>query len=159
LAKPHWNGLAVFTCTRAVAEAIIADQQHARAIERDRLTRTGLTAAIDDALAPMWFDGDHNVVDERALYGDEEGLSRIAPDGDGLYVVNGWRWTWEALDPAVFDQIVGVIPPAGSSRCSSSSCTPRCGHCTIGSPSPPCATSSSPAATPRPQCSDSTDAR
>jgi len=98
-----WNGWAVFTCTREVAEAIVADQGRLRKAERARMEASGergrnRARAVNEAIVPMWWDGDEIVVDERAIYGEDEGLSRVAPDGDGLYVVNGWRWTWEAVD-------------------------------------------------------------
>jgi hypothetical protein len=55
--------VAVFRCTREVAEAVIADQQRLRGAERARLAADGLcddelTARLDEAIAPMWLDGD-----------------------------------------------------------------------------------------------------
>jgi hypothetical protein len=113
-----WNGWAVFTCAREVAEAIVADQWRLRDAERARLRAQGLrgaalTARLDEAFASMWFDGDDIVVDERATHGDTDGLSRISPDTHGRYVVNGWNWTWTAVDPADCDRIAGRIPPDG----------------------------------------------
>jgi len=113
-----WNAFAVFACAREVAEAIVADQQRLRDAERARLHTEGvrgpaLTARLDEAFAPMWFDGDEIVVDERATHGDADGLSRIGPDEQGRYVVNGWNWTWTAVDPADCDRIAGRIPPDG----------------------------------------------
>ncbi|HEX8628711.1 MAG TPA: hypothetical protein VF755_11125 [Catenuloplanes sp.] len=112
-----WNGFAVFGCTREVAEAIVADQEHRRETERLRYagelqSDDDLRQALDELWTPMYFDGDEIVVDERATYG-EEGLSRIAPDDDGRYIVNGWRWTWQAVHPASCDRIVGKVPPPG----------------------------------------------
>jgi hypothetical protein len=114
----EWNGWAVFTCTREVAEAIVADQGRLRKAERARVEASGVRGrnranAVNEAIAPMWWDGADIVVDERAAHGDDEGLSRITPDDDGRYVVNGWNWTWEAVDPADCDRIAGTIPPFG----------------------------------------------
>ncbi len=107
----RWNGFAVFACTREVAEAIVTEQQRLREAERLRLQADGLdddelTARLDELLAPMSWDDDQIVVDERAVHG-AEGLSRITPDEQGKYVVNGWCWTWEAVDPADCDRIAG----------------------------------------------------
>jgi hypothetical protein len=111
-----WNGFAVFVCTREVAEAIVADQQ----VHRDQL-RTDLIAdgrspadadrGVDEALARMSIDGDTIVVDETALTGDADAVSRIDPDRDGLYQVMGGSWTWEPVDPYDCDRIVGELPP------------------------------------------------
>lgn len=113
-----WNGWAVFTCTRAVAEAIVAEQGRLRKAERARIEAGAVRGrnrarAVNEAICPMWWDGDEIVVDERVMHPGDEGLSRIAPDEDGLYIVNGWRWTWRAVDPADCDQIAGLIPPYG----------------------------------------------
>jgi hypothetical protein len=32
------------------------------------------------------------------------------PDADGRYVVMGWNWCWEAVDPYACDRIVGDLP-------------------------------------------------
>jgi len=114
-----WNGWAVFACTREVAEAIVADQQRLRDAERARLAAEGLdgdelTARLDEAIAPMRFDGDDILVDERAGYdNDPDALSRITPDTDGRYVVCGWSWTWTAVDPGDCDRTAGQLPPRG----------------------------------------------
>jgi hypothetical protein len=55
----------------------------------------------------MYWDGDEIVVDQRVTYGEEDGVSRVAPDEQGPYVVNGWRWTWTKVDPADCDRIAG----------------------------------------------------
>ncbi|MDT5025773.1 MAG: hypothetical protein QOE61_2199 [Micromonosporaceae bacterium] len=111
-----WNGWAVFACTRQVAEAIVAEQERVRGQERHRLAAAGLAAdeldARVDDIAPMRFDGDEIVVDERRNYG-EDGVSRIGPGDDGRYVVNGWSWTWTAVDPAACDRITGTLPVYG----------------------------------------------
>lgn len=111
-----WNGGAVFACTRAVAETIVAEQERLRSQERDRLAALGLTGEdldtqVDD-ITPMYFDGEEIVVDERRNHG-EGGVSRIGPRDDGRYVVNGWSWTWTAVDPTACDRIAGTIPAYG----------------------------------------------
>ncbi|GAB3147163.1 hypothetical protein GCM10027290_30010 [Micromonospora sonneratiae] len=60
----------------------------------------------------MSWDGDEIVVAEQATYG-EDGISRIAPDEHGQYMVNGWRWPWTVVDPADCDRIIGRPPTAG----------------------------------------------
>ncbi|SCL26060.1 hypothetical protein GA0070616_3231 [Micromonospora nigra] len=110
-----WNGWAVFSCTRAVAEAIVADQQRHRDQYRHRLREQGVPAddldrRVDAALANLTFDGDVIVADQRALADDPHAIDRIAPGGDGRYVVMGRSWCWEAVDPYDCDRIVGDLP-------------------------------------------------
>ncbi|MFI5951884.1 DUF4314 domain-containing protein [Micromonospora chalcea] len=113
----YWNGWAVFSCTRDVAEAIVADQQRHRDRYRDRLREQGVPAGdldrqVDEALADLSFDGDVIVADQRALSGDPDAIDRITADGDGRYVVMGRSWCWEAVDPYACDRIVGDLPDA-----------------------------------------------
>lgn len=112
-----WNGWAVFACTRDVAEAIVTEQELLRGQERHRLAALGLTGeALDtqvDDITPMHFDGAEIVVDERRNYGGDDAVSRIGPAEDGRYVVNGWSWTWTAVDPTACDRIAGTIPVYG----------------------------------------------
>jgi hypothetical protein len=98
-----WNGWAVFRCTREVAEAIVADQQQHREQYR----------AVDEAYTSLVFDGDAIVADQRVLCDDPQAIERITPDPDGRYVVMGWNWCWEAVDPALCERIVGQLPPVG----------------------------------------------
>lgn len=111
----RWNGWAVFSCTRTVAEAIVADQQRHRDQYRQSLRDEGvleddLDRRVDEALAGLSFDGDVIVADQRALSDDPDAIDRIAPDGDGRYVVMGRSWCWEAVDPYACDRIVGDLP-------------------------------------------------
>ncbi|MBQ1050825.1 DUF4314 domain-containing protein [Micromonospora sp. C51] len=111
----HWNGWAVFACTRDVAEAIVADQQRHRDQYRHRLREQGVPAddldrQVDTALADLSFDGDVIVADQRALSDDPQAINRITPNGDGRYVVMGRSWCWEAVDPYACDRIVGDLP-------------------------------------------------
>ena len=111
----YWNGWAVFSCTRNVAEAIVADQQRHRDRYRDSLREQGVPAddldrRVDEALADLSFDGDVLVADQRALSGDPDAIDRITADGDGRYVVMGRSWCWEAVDPYACDRIVGDLP-------------------------------------------------
>ncbi|MET7968766.1 DUF4314 domain-containing protein [Micromonospora sp. NPDC005305] len=110
-----WNGWAVFTCTRGVAEAIVADQQAARDRYRRDLAVRGVSGAaqdrmVDEALARMRFDGDVIHVDQTVAYGDPDAVERIAPDTQGRYVVMGRSWTWIAVHPYDCDRIVGDLP-------------------------------------------------
>jgi hypothetical protein len=111
----YWNGWAVFSCTRPVAEAIVADQQRQRDQHRQNLRDEGvpegdLDRRVDAALANLHFDGDVLVADQRALTYDPEAIERVAPDSDGRYVVMGRSWCWEAVDPYACDRIVGDLP-------------------------------------------------
>ncbi|WP_433458414.1 DUF4314 domain-containing protein [Micromonospora sp. CA-248212] len=111
----HWNGWAVFSCTRPVAESIVADQQRHRDQHRDSLRDAAVPAddldrRVDAALADLSFDGDVIVADQRTMSADPQAIERIAPDGDGRYVVMGRSWCWEAIDPYDCHRIVGDLP-------------------------------------------------
>lgn len=115
-----WNGWAVFDCTRQVAEAIVAEQQRLRQAERARLRGAGVTDTdldhlVDEALCRLFFDGDAIVADD-GPGGDPAAVTRILPDPDGRYVVMGWAWCWEAVDPESCDSIVGQIPAPGTQQ-------------------------------------------
>ncbi|PZG13449.1 hypothetical protein C1I95_23640 [Micromonospora craterilacus] len=110
----RWNGWAVFRCSRQVAAEIVIEQDRLREAERRLLQAAGcsgadLAAAVDEAFAPMAWDGDQIVVDERVTYGDA-GIIRIDPDVDGQYVVKGWAWTWTVVAPDDCDRIAGRPP-------------------------------------------------
>ncbi|WP_371409322.1 DUF4314 domain-containing protein [Micromonospora zamorensis] len=111
----HWNGWAVFSCTRAVAEAIVTDQQRHRDQYRHSLRDEGvpedeLDRRVNAELANLSFDGDVIVADQRTTSDDPDAIERIAPDGDGRYVVMGRSWCWEEVDPYACDRIVGDPP-------------------------------------------------
>lgn len=113
-----WNGWAVFSCTRAVAEAIVADLQDQRGREQQRLRATGvaeqdLDGRVDAEFAVLSFDGDTIVADQRVLSDDPEAVERITPDNDGRYVVMGGTWCWEAVHPYRCDRIAGDLPAPG----------------------------------------------
>ncbi|WP_233513751.1 DUF4314 domain-containing protein [Micromonospora craterilacus] len=117
----HWDGWAVFSCTRPVAEAIVADQQRHRDEYRNSLRELGVPAddldrRVDAELADLSFDGDVIVADQRALSDDPQAIERLAPDGDGRYVVMGRSWRWEAVDPYACDRIVGDLPAPGTQQ-------------------------------------------
>lgn len=117
----QWNGWAVFSCTRQVAEAIVADQQHQRTLHRNRLQRAGMPAAeahrqVDQTMVSLAFVGDAIVVDQRVMLDDPGAVERITPDHDGRYVVMGGSWQWEAVDPYRCDRIVGDLPAAGDEQ-------------------------------------------
>ncbi len=116
-----WNGWAVFRCTREVAEGIVADQQQHRLQYRESLRDGGTAEAdldrmVDQAYTSLVFDGDTIVADQRVMYDDPEAIERITPDADGRYVVMGWNWCWEAVDPTVCDRVVGQLPPLGGQQ-------------------------------------------
>ncbi len=97
-----WNGWAVFTCTRQVAEAIVADQGwmradlHARESARGQ-SETEAAASVDASMCAMWFDGDTIVVDQRAVDQDPDSIDRITARADGSRVVMGWNWCWTVV--------------------------------------------------------------
>ncbi|MBM0255857.1 DUF4314 domain-containing protein [Micromonospora sp. 4G55] len=110
-----WNGWAVFTCTREVAEAIVADQSDARDRYRQHLAAQGITGErqewmVDESMARLWFEGDVIVADETRVHDDPDAIERITPDPDGRYVVMGRAWTWIAVHPYDCDRIAGHIP-------------------------------------------------
>jgi hypothetical protein len=113
-----WNGWAVFTCTREVAEAIVADQQAARDRYRRYLAMQGVAAEadlgglVDQSMGRMWFDGDVIVADDTRVQDDAEAIERMGPNPDGHYVVMGWSWTWLPVHPYDCDRIAGTIPDA-----------------------------------------------
>ncbi|MBM0226137.1 DUF4314 domain-containing protein [Micromonospora sp. ATA51] len=110
-----WNGWAVFTCTRQVAEAIVAEQQAARDRYRQHLAARGVTGVqldrlVDESMARMRFDGDVIDVDETRVHGDPDAVEHIAPDPNGEYTVMGRAWTWIAVHPYDCHRIAGDIP-------------------------------------------------
>ena len=114
----RWNGWAVFTCTREVAEAIIADQEERRQRLRDELRDRGVADAdiehrVDAELARLFFDGNVFVADLRLLQDDPDAIERTISDSDGRYVVMGGIWCWEPVDPYQCDHVVGDIPAHG----------------------------------------------
>jgi hypothetical protein len=119
-----WNGWAVFSSTRPVAEAILADQHQHRREHRDALRAQGLPepdldAHVDAALTNLWFDGDVIVADQRAQYDDPEAIDHIRPDAAGRYVVMGWNWCWEPVDPtsATASSVISPSPTNRSNSC------------------------------------------
>ncbi|WP_260428560.1 DUF4314 domain-containing protein [Micromonospora globispora] len=111
----NWNGWAVFTCTRQVAEAIVADQQAARGRYRKHLAAHGVAGVqqdrmVDESMARMRFDGDVIDVDETRVHGDPDAVDRITAGADGRYTVMGRSWTWIAVHPYDCDRITGDIP-------------------------------------------------
>jgi len=94
-----WNGWAVFTCTRPVAEAMDADR------------------VVDSTAAILTFNADAIIVDQRRVEDDPQAIERIEPDEAGQYVVMGRSWCWDAVDPYDCDHIVGDLPhPAGQQQ-------------------------------------------
>ncbi|BFU47721.1 DUF4314 domain-containing protein [Krasilnikovia sp. MM14-A1004] len=114
----RWNGWAVFSCTREVAEAIVADQQEQRRDLRESLHRHGvpepdLDRQVNMQLTELRFDGDVIIADQRAQCDDPEAIEHISPSRDGRYVVMGWNWCWQAVDPYDCDRILGDLPNPG----------------------------------------------
>ncbi|MEV8504508.1 hypothetical protein AB0368_06705 [Actinoplanes sp. NPDC051475] len=117
----RWNGWAVFSCTRKVAEAIVAEQQTVREQYRNEQRHQGkqgadLESLVDQMWANLYFDGDVIVADQRQMYDDPEAIDRIMPDADGRYVVMGWNWCWDAVDPLDCERIVGDLPEPGDEQ-------------------------------------------
>ncbi|MFI7081831.1 DUF4314 domain-containing protein [Micromonospora sp. NPDC049903] len=117
----HWNGWAVFSCTRTVAEAIVDDQhrhrdQHRRHLRAEGVPADELDGRVDATLADLSFDGDVIVADQRAMFDDPDAIDRITPDADGRYVVMGYSWCWEAVDPYDCARIVGDLPDQPNPR-------------------------------------------
>jgi hypothetical protein len=115
------NGWPVFTLTRPVAEAVVADRQRLRAESRHRLAAAGVPAdqldqTVNQELAVLVFDGDTLVADRRGPRDGPRAVERIIPDTEGRYTVMGARWCWMAVDPYDCDRIVGEPPdpPAGA---------------------------------------------
>jgi hypothetical protein len=98
----RWNGWAVFTVTRPVAQAIVAHHQSTSTA----LMHTHMTGGADVAdawlatLAGMpsvcWLD-DLIVVDSRVLHADETMVEISAPSAGGRYSI-GWGWRWDDVD-------------------------------------------------------------
>lgn len=110
-----WNGWAVFSCTRQVADAIVADLEQVREAERDSLRTAGVTEKdlerqVNATLTALGFDGDTLVADQRVMQGDPQAIERVDPDVDGRYVVMGRNWQWQAVDPNRCTRIVGDLP-------------------------------------------------
>ncbi|WP_250008780.1 DUF4314 domain-containing protein [Actinoplanes sp. M2I2] len=117
----RWNGWAVFSCTRPVAEAIVTGHQDQRALVRAGLQQQGLPDAeldhrVDTELADLRFDGDVLIADQRVMADDPQAIHRCGPDLDGHYVVMGWNWCWQAVDPYRCDRIVGDLPLPGDQQ-------------------------------------------
>jgi hypothetical protein len=116
-----WNGWAVFTCTRAVAEAIAADQGRMRAdlhaweVARG-LSETDAAAGVDASMAQMWFDGDTLIVDQRTVDQDPDSIDRITARDDGTWVVMGWNWCWTLVEPGDCDTVIGDLPMPDSQQ-------------------------------------------
>ncbi|MCY1141525.1 DUF4314 domain-containing protein [Actinoplanes sp. Pm04-4] len=117
----RWNGWAVFSCTRQVAEAIVGDQQHQRRALRASLHAAGVPDAeldkeVNTQLAELRFDGDVLIADQRASADDPDAIARFSPDVDGRYIVMGWNWCWQAVDPERCDRIIGDLPQPGDEQ-------------------------------------------
>jgi hypothetical protein len=117
----RWNGWAVFTCTRQVADAIVAEHERQRRERHDALRETDVEAAeidtgVDSCLPRLFFDGDVFVADLRAMQDDPEAIERVPPDRYGGYVVMGGIWCWDAVDPNACDRIIGDIPEPDGER-------------------------------------------
>jgi hypothetical protein len=110
----RWNGWAVWSCTREVAAAVVAEQERVRAAYRAEratagLTGTDLDTAVEETVPRLRFVGDSVVLDDPATADP----TVFPPDEGGEYVICGWRWTWRAIDPADCRRIVGAIPADG----------------------------------------------
>jgi hypothetical protein len=114
------NGLAVFAVTRAVADAIIDDQQRLRDATAAQLAAEGLTPdqvrePVDETYAPIWFDGEDIIVDQRLASGDPDAVWRDSADPDGRYEI-GWAGPGWPSTPPTATASPGRSPHAASSR-------------------------------------------
>jgi hypothetical protein len=80
------------------------------------MTAQQARAQINDTLADLYFDGDIIVNDQRVMSDDPQAIERTGPDADGRWVVMGWNWCWEAVNPYDCDHLVGELPAAGSEQ-------------------------------------------
>jgi hypothetical protein len=111
----RWNGWAVFTVTRAVAEAIVT--QHQTTVTTIMIERAGAGEHIADAwLATLqqlasttWLRG-LIVVDSRILADDPATVEITTPDADGNYTI-GWGWTWDEVNTADVHTVHGTTRP------------------------------------------------
>ena len=74
------------------------------------MPKENLDRRVDESMATLAFDGDTIVADQRVMAEDPEAIDRIEPRPDGRYVVMGWNWCWEAVQPGYCDRIVGDLP-------------------------------------------------
>lgn len=115
----RWNGWAVFTCTRTVAEAIVAEHVQFRNAYRAQLAAAGAAEPgreTDGTYSRMWWNNDVIVVDSTAVTGDPDAIELIEPDAAGRYVVMGWTWCWQAVDPYDCARVVGDLPDSDRSQ-------------------------------------------
>ena len=107
----RWNGWAVFRVTRAVAEAIVAQQQHTfhqimiEAMGRGAEAAAAWLAALNHMPATSWLH-DMIVVDSRVGFGDPTMVEVTMPDTEGCYTI-GWGWMWDDVDAADVHTIHG----------------------------------------------------
>lgn len=106
------NGRYVFRAGRAVAEAIVAEYQHALlAVVFDQ---AGQGAYLSDAWVaaaeqhPLisWL-GPLVVVDRRAAAADDAAVEISLPDTEGLYTI-GWGMGWDPVDIAAVHTVHGT---------------------------------------------------
>ncbi|MEU4217187.1 DUF4314 domain-containing protein [Actinoplanes sp. NPDC026623] len=112
-----WNGWAVFACDRTVVEQIVADRAADREADRD----SGLSPAeqdreLDQVWGRTYFDGDVLVVDQRIMQGDPQAIERTTARVDGRWSVRSMNLSWDAVDPANCDRIIGDLPAAGAEQ-------------------------------------------
>jgi hypothetical protein len=99
----RWNGWAVFSVTRLVAEAIVR-RHHADFTHLMRQHTTGgdpgdaWLATLRNMASVTWL-ADMIVVDSRVLHDDDTMAEIVAPSPDGRYTI-GWGWTWDDVDAA-----------------------------------------------------------
>jgi hypothetical protein len=108
---------AVFSCTRDVAEVIVAAHQREVAAERERHRLNGvpddlLDVAVACTTTSMTWDGDEIVLDERGLQQDLFAIRRLVPEScyDGRYTIGAYVWPWVPVAAADCDSIIGDWP-------------------------------------------------
>lgn len=108
----YCNGWCVFRTSRAVAEAIVGEYQHA--LMRLVIGHVGQGAYLPDAwLAALeehpsiTWHGSMVVVDRRLCTDDDAAVEVTLPDTEGLYTI-GWGLSWDRVDIAAVHTVHGA---------------------------------------------------
>lgn len=106
------NGRYVFRASRAVAEAIVAEYQHALlAVVFDHVGQGAYlsdawVAATEEHPSISWL-GPLVVVDRRAVAADDDAVEVSLPDTEDLYTI-GWGMGWDPVDIAAVHTVHGT---------------------------------------------------
>lgn len=109
------NGRYVFRASRAVAQAIVAEYQHAllavvfNHVGHGAYLSDAWVAAVEEHPSITWL-GPMVVVDRRACTADDAAVEIAVPDTEGLYTV-GWGMGWDPVDIAAVHTLHGITNP------------------------------------------------